>query len=492
MGIFRQNSTTFQMVIRPLKWSFSHPKKEFNHSEGLKGHSEGFKCHRVFLYFLIALFLFSCSNNDKEVVASVNGTEITSEEIAFAYEFAPRKITQQGKDKALKMILDGMVKKQLFAEEAINHNLDENPEIQESIDYFTRAAINRELYKKHVRDSIIIDDASIVQAYKRSNELLFVKHFITTDEKEAGWISRGEIDVIHQTINQNETEIVKFGKVDQITFNQINQKFEDVIFSLPLMQLSEPIFDGKYYHVFRVVDKSIDGMQTVEDFQKNEESLANALRKRAEHQRAFQFVNHIMEPENLVIKADALNWMVEKIKFQKNPDIKPRLLTNIELQSFDESDMLTKNIAEFKSGEITIEDFQKIYLMNSIEISTKNENSIRSGLKNIIAIYVRDKVFSKIGIAENLDQKESVQEERKFWEVRLLANELKRKIYDDLNTATSDSSQLDDIYNEAIENLTKELYAKSTIEIDGEKLKSIRTSDEGLSRKIDFFAKYLQ
>jgi hypothetical protein len=128
--------------------------------------------------------------------------------------------------------------------------------------------------------------------------------------------------------------------------------------------------------------------------------------------------------------------------------------------------------------------------MNPIRISFKNENSIGASLQNIIAIYVRDKIFSDIGMAENLNQKKSVKEEQKFWKTRLLANEMKRKIYNDLQKTSKDS--IDFRYNEKIEEFTQQLIDKSDIKIDHKKLLAIKTSDEGLSRKIDFFAKHLQ
>jgi len=445
---------------------------------------------RSLLLYIFCVLLISCSKDKKNIIASVNRETITAEEIAFAYEFAPRKITQQGKEKALKTVLDGMVKEKLFAEEAKNIGLDKTPELQEIVDYFTRAAINRELYLKHVRDSVFIDEKSLRQAYKRSRTVLTVKHFFTTDKEAAELISKGKMTANHCPLTPNTTEIIPFGEVDIITFNQINLQMENVIYHLPLLQLSEPFFDGKNYHVFLVVDKSVSKMQTEEDFLQNKSSLETALRKRKEHQKAFEFVNRIMAPQKLMIKAETLNWMIAQIQSQHYQKIKPGFLDEQELAFLKHGDFYDKNIAEFKSGHLTVEDFQRIYAMNPIRISFKNENSIGASLQNIIAIYVRDKIFSDIGMAENLNQKKSVKEEQKFWKTRLLANEMKRKIYNDLQKTSKDS--MDFRYNEKIEEFTQQLIDKSDIKIDHKKLLAIKTSDEGLSRKIDFFAKHLQ
>lgn len=445
---------------------------------------------------LIAIFLVSCSENSSKnkVVASVNDMKITADEVALAYEFAPRKITQQGKEKAMQIILDGIIKKQLFAEEAKKYGLQNNAFVQESVDYFARAAVNRELYLKHVRDSININQEELHEAYERSKTTLFVKHFITSDHDIAEQIALSEADAKHVgLLDQNKTiNFPEFGLADMICFNDLNKEMEDILYALPIFQLSEPYYDGKQYHVFRVIDKSIDRMLTEEDFLQKKESLSNVLRKRKEHQVAFRFVNRVMKPQNLVIKADAINWIIAQLEAQNNDKIRPRYLNDKELQSLENKEMLKSNLAEFKSGTLTIEDFQKIYRMNPIQVSMKNQNTIRNNLKNIIAIYVRDKVFSEIGIAENLDKKPSVQDEKKYWETRLLANEMKKKIFQEIQTETADSLNMQDIYNQEIESFSQKLYATSRIEIDNEKLKNVETTDDGLSRKIDFFAKHMQ
>ena len=60
----------------------------------------------------------------------------------------------------------------------------------------------------------------------------------------------------------------------------------------------------------------------------------------------------------------------------------------------------------YKSGVLTVDDFIETYRMNPIELSYNNEHSIRKSLENIVAIYVRDRVFSNLGFKEKLEKKQ--------------------------------------------------------------------------------------
>ena len=453
---------------------------------------------QILISILLVLLISSCSKQTDEnvVVASIGNRQITADEFALAYELSPRQITQMGREKAFDLVLDGIIKKTLFANEARSRGLLENSFIQNSVSYFEKAAINRELYLHHVRDSIMINDNELQEAYQKSNTALILKHFIATNKNDADRISQGVISSPHISLlnNGNQLNIEGFGKADKISFNEVNEKIENIIYSLPLLQLSEPYFDGKLYHVFQVIDKDINSLTTESDFVSKKASLASALRKRKEHYAAFQFVNRIMKPQNLIIKAEALNWMTEIIYNEHQVTTKPQYLKTDEIRTLDnrQNELKSKEFGIYKSGVLTVNDFIEIYRMNPIEISYKQKSGIRKSLENIVAIYVRNKVFADIGMQEKLDKKKSVIDEKEFWEERLLANELKKNIFENIQNQNIDSLEIHNKYNQEIENLVRQLRNQTKVNINKKALMAVKTSDEGLHRKIDFFTKHLQ
>ncbi|MCK4715524.1 MAG: hypothetical protein KAT54_01835, partial [Candidatus Marinimicrobia bacterium] len=115
-------------------------------------------------------------------------------------------------------------------------------------------------------------------------------------------------------------------------------------------------------------------------------------------------------------------------------------------------------------------------------------SSIRKGLENAAAIYVRDHIFATMGLKENLNKLPSVTEEVRNWEERLLSNSLKQKIFNELAETKFDSTELISKYDSTIGELLSELRGKINIKINKEELYAVQTTDTGLPRKIDFFA----
>ena len=461
-----------------------------------------FTCLKYPLLFLLTSFLLiSCSKSDKsgsKAVATINDRVITSDEFAFAYELAPRNITQLGKEKAYSILLDGMIDKILFAKEGTRCGFDKDNTFQRAMDYFKRAAVVRELYLKHVRDSVKITDEEIRSAYQRSKTTLYLKNFLATNQDDAEKISKGLLTVSHKPLlsGLKTIETNKFGTVDLISWNNIKQEIEDIVFNLPLHKRSRPYFDGKFYHTFEVVEKEINAMITENDYYVRKPTMESAIRKRKEHKKAFEFVQRTMKPQHLIIKAEPLNELTSQIWKTHNHDENAidQYLDNREIQSLSEKNksLLNQNLAAFKDGTLTVSDFLFTYKVNPYQLSFKSKQSIRENLKNTIAIYVRDLVFSEQGMKEGLDKKPSVKEEVRNCEERLLANKLKRNLYEQLAQSISDSTKLIEEYNLTLKNFAQELRAKSKVHIDKNVMKGIKTTDEGLPRKIDFFAIQMQ
>jgi hypothetical protein len=452
------------------------------------------------LFILLAFIIVSCGKKDKiniENVVIVNDREITVDEFSFAYELTPRRITQLGKEEAFPFVLENIINTILLAQEATRLGLNNDSIVQKAIDYHKRSSIVGELYLKHIRDSVMVSDEELKKSYLRSKTTNYVKHFVASSEDEAEYICNGLLETQHIPLlaGVKTVELNGFGYVDVISWNDVLQEFEDIIYKLPLNQRSKPYFDGKYSHIFEVVYREQEVLLTENDYHTYKPTLESATRKRKEHKAAFQYVQKIMKPQDVVIKAYPLNRLTDIIWNDYNGgEILNSYIDNKDIQSITLSSeyLLNQNIVVFKGGRITVEDFLFTYKLNPKQISFKSKESVRENLKNIIATYARDYVLSEEGIKEGLDKKTSVKNEVRIWEERFLADRLKKDIYEQIKNSVSDSTDILKEYNSAIESLTQDLRESSDIEIDKDKLFSVKTSDEGLRRKIDFVATYVQ
>lgn len=444
----------------------------------------------------LVLSVVACGLKDSSetVVARVGGRKISADEFAFTYELAPRSLTSQEPEQARRAVLQRMTDVILLADEAGRLGLDGDPRLERILDYHLRQAANRELYFRHVRQAVIIDEAEEREAYRRLKTKLFVKHYKTPYHDEAQQLAMGTLTAQHVPAHPwiETVDLPEYGQVDLISWNDIDATLEDIIFELSPGQYSEPQYFGGQYHIYQLVEKETEIIMRENDFQTHRESLRGIIRKRKEALVSAAFVQKVMGPEQLIIKAEALNRLTHYIWQNRpnNQNEEVQFITNSEIVNitnhFQEVSGLP--IAEFRSGRLLVNDILFTYKLNPQKISYASESVLRENLKNIVATYVRDQVLSELALAEGLHQQPEVVEEIRSQREKLLADRLRRELYLNLISASIDSTQLTAEYLAVTDELINKLRAETDIEIDLDNLMAVNTTDEGLSRKIDFIA----
>ena len=90
----------------------------------------------------------------------------------------------------------------------------------------------------------------------------------------------------------------------------------------------------------------------------------------------------------------------------------------------------------------------------------------------------------------SLEELAEVKKEKVRWSEKILANELKRSVYKNIEQSNN-KSDLSRQYSKKLKEMLTGLRQGADISINRDRLYNIKTSDQGLSRKIDFFAKHL-
>ncbi|MBU0711872.1 hypothetical protein KKA87_08150, partial [bacterium] len=228
------------------------------------------------------------------------------------------------------------------------------------------------------------------------------------------------------------------------------------------------------------------------DFLANRESIHGTLRKRKEVKAAAAFVDEVMAPQELIIKADALNKLTDRIWNNRPASIDPRIqhISNEEIKYISEDDLgiIKQPIAVYKDGNMTISDILFHYKVNPQKVSYDSKLAMRESLKNSVALYVRDWVFSEKGIREKLDRLPSVKAEVQTRKEYLLAKKMVNRLYEEV---TADLKS-DEEFQKYVDTYLHELKENANIQVFNEQLMAVTTTDEGLSRKVDFIAVHMQ
>lgn len=444
----------------------------------------------------LVLSVVACGLKDSSetVVARVGDRNITADEFAFTYELAPRSLTSREPEQARRAVLQRMTDVILLAGDAERLGLDDDPILERALDYHMRQAANRELYLRHVRQAVSIDEVEEREAYRRLKTKLFVKHYQTPYYNEAQQLATGTLTAQHVPAHPwiETVDLPEYGQVDLISWNDIDATLEDIIFELTPGQYSEPQYFSGQYHIYQLVEKETEIMMRENDFQAHRESLRGTIRKRKESLVSAAFIQEVMGPEQLIIKADALNRLTRYV-WQNRPQNQPQevqFITNRQIDNITDhyQEVPGLPIAEFRSGRLLVSDILFMYKLNPQKINYDSESILRENLKNIVATYVRDQVLSERALAEGLHRQREVVEEIRSQREKLLADRMRRELYMSMISTGIDSAQLTAKYLAVTDELINKLRAETDIEIDLDNLMAVNTTDEGLSRKIDFIA----
>ncbi len=448
------------------------------------------------LFILFLLFLLAaCERQPVRSLSRVNGRSISQDDFVFAYETSPRSSLTGSKKEAYNRVLEGIIQRILLAKEAERRGLQQQTETAGELEYLEDAAIRRELFRRHIRKKVQVSDEDCRRAFDRDQRTLWVQHAIVDSNEELNpgvWNPAWSHVGISPATKTVETD--NFGKVDLVNWNDVDLKLEGVLYGLGLNEVSGPVFRKGAIHVFRLVNTETNGMTSENQYQLEREHYRSVVRKRREHALAFNFVQKVMAPEGLSIRRRTLEQLTQVLwrQLPRADSLAGETARELNRPVRDVDDLNDLELAAFKSGRLLVKDFRFFYKMNPRKLVQTSPAGLRNGLINAIGIYVRDIVFARQGRTEGLADVPAVRKDFQYWRERLLAAKLDESIYQRvLTTQTSIPETAGRIAADELDELSKNLKQNATISINEEMLMTSKTGDEGLPRKIDFFATYL-
>ena len=425
----------------------------------------------------------------------VNGRSIRADEFIFSYETSPRTVTAGSKETAYHQVLDRLIERVLLSQESQRRGLDQEPETMQELTYLEDAAIRRELFRDKIRETTLITENDTRTAFSMAQKTLWIKHIALDSkifEKPEFWNPEWQ----HESINPGTKTVnsPEFGQIDLVEWNDVDTDLESVLYDLKLNDWTAPIQKMGKTHLFRLVNIETNQMITESHFHEQQEHYQSTLRKRLEHDRSFAFVQEVMQPQNLTIKRQVLEQLTQVLWASRTAqdDLTGSTGDEVQEQLPSLDDLGSSVLAQFQSGNLTIEGFRFNYQMNPQKFESDHIDGLRHELVNAVGIYVRDIVFAELGRKAGLQHRDAVIQDYQYWQERLLASKLEQHIYD---LAESENAANDEDHEElatrALAELNNTLRDQATIKVDQELLLNLKTSDEGLPRKIDFYTAHL-
>jgi hypothetical protein len=236
----------------------------------------------------MGILILSCGRHDRQddllaPVAHWNGVEIAGEHFVQEYKlfstYAPFRDTPEIRQHYARVMLERMV----IAEQGRRAGLDSHSVVQETIRRRTDMASRRHLLQTEVRPTVAHPDPSeVYTAFRRSNARLRTQQ-IFAPTKEG-------IDSLYALLRQGasfdrlaEESMIRAGSgigsaghMGWITFNELDEEPENVLFATRRHEISIPVESLRGWHIFRVWDE--------EETVFLDDGTFNNIRDRLEHQ----------------------------------------------------------------------------------------------------------------------------------------------------------------------------------------------------------------
>jgi len=205
---------------------------------------------------LIAVYvLFGCGKKADLVVATIGEKKITVEDL---YR-AARKVSPKGKSgikgpEEWRKCLDLLINKELLVLEAKNRGLDRGKKVTEALKEAKRRLLLRRLYDVEVVDKTKVTDEQAREYFEKNrlDEKVRISRVLVKTESEAKQILKelGQGKSFAEIARQKSTDkrsAAKGGDAGWFIRGQLSPKFEKIVFSMEVGQISQPV------KVFRIL-----------------------------------------------------------------------------------------------------------------------------------------------------------------------------------------------------------------------------------------------
>jgi peptidyl-prolyl cis-trans isomerase C len=213
--------------------------------------------------FAIAMALAFTAPASAKVLARVNGTEITDEDVKIALDDIGQSLPQQIEGPAREAyILDYLIDAKLVAQKAEADKMGESPEFTKKVAYYRDKVLMEDLLGKVAKDAA--SDAAIQKTYddvakqQKPEEEVRARHILVETEPDAQAALKrvkGGEDFAKVANEMSKDPGSKGGELGWFTKDRMVPEFAEAAFKMQPGQISDPVKSQFGWHIIQVEEK---------------------------------------------------------------------------------------------------------------------------------------------------------------------------------------------------------------------------------------------
>ena len=272
------------------------------------------------IFFIICMI--SCTTNNEEELALVNGNEITLNDFLPKYKKFLSKTHQNDNLSNRYAFLNSMIDESIILQHAKIIGLDSETEMLHQKEKIHDQLLLNEYYDTKIMNKIEIADNELRQLFKHYKTRLHVRHLYAPDletikdmaeqiRSGVSWDSLARICFEDSILKNNG------GDLGWYKMGELDPAFEITAFELSDGEISEPIKTRKGFSLIQVLEREKDIFLTEQDYQLNKEWLKQmAIRyKRLPFLR--EFTDNILTGLDVQFNKNGLNELLDELLMNK-------------------------------------------------------------------------------------------------------------------------------------------------------------------------------
>jgi parvulin-like peptidyl-prolyl isomerase len=408
----------------------------------------------IIIFFFFTLLYHESFTQDllNKSVARVGNLKISDQEFLERYEMTPGFNRQRKNSTESNKIefLFTLVAEKLWAIEALNRNLDTTEAIKFSTKAFEKMFVRDALFKKEIRDKIIITDQELSAGLVKNSTKLYVNFLFSEDAEEINslynLINDGvPFDSILAESPEKEEQISPM----EIVFGQMDESVEDILYNLKIGENTKSILTPDGWYIFKLVNRSAELLMNEkdkEDAVKNVKKIIEA-RKLIDKQQEFYakfFRNKKVDvnPQIFESLAKEISTIFEKEKKSLAIADSELIYLSIEDVSKIKSDfgnaILSENFIKLEKDPITTREYLNSLIFDGFNSKDYKINIIRASLDQRVQRDIEKELLYREGFAREYNKLPEVKRDVELWREHYLFEMIKDQFRDSVNVTENE------------------------------------------------------
>ena len=385
---------------------------------------------RAFLFSLLCQV--TTGSLDSTIVATVGRFAITGRDLLDSYEFGPAFVRL--KPQPLRAHLEYMIYERLIALEAEHLKEDTSLFVGERLSALQEDLAVDELYKDEVLSKVSATPDEIELGTQKARTNIRLRWIFADNRDEANRIAAElQRGVPFDSLFAGRFDVSDDprGRMLEITLLQLernNPELADHIVRLRSQEVSAPINAADGYYIVRMDEIWQNPILKETDHGNLRTEVTKVIETIYADRLAQDYIRSMMAAVYPLIKAEGFNTLRAHLA-EKGLSRDTRLKWNIPSTFMTEAgpfplwasgEFLNRTLVTFGDQTFTVRDYLRWFEIRQFQLDTRSIEAFNSSVKRTIWKMVQDKLLSQQAYARGLHLRNTVQDETRKWEAKLL------------------------------------------------------------------------